>query len=93
MSKTLFTFLLSELGKVRILCHNKNCRKIVELDLEEMANPSERFASKCRFCGAAFDPTVTDERRVSILFEFATKAVELRRLKELVDLEFVLPQD
>lgn len=87
VSEKLLRILLSELTTVRIRCQGK-CRTVVEMPLEEMAKKQVNDMLKCSSCGMDFDPLHTGQ---SGLVKFARAAGTLTDLKELVELEFSLP--
>jgi hypothetical protein len=89
MSKKLLAFLLSELKIVRIVCQNQACQTVVEMPLDVfekgIADPL-----RCKFCNQEFNPT---HAGTPPLAAFAAAIQALRGLKNVVDLEFVLPAD
>ena len=89
MSEKLLRFLLSELNIVRIRCRNPECRTIVEIPIEDLGNPNVSYAH-CEFCHADFNPTHGDTIPLNVLGKALN---DFRKLKAVVDLEFVLPAD
>ncbi len=83
MSKTLFSFLLSELKTVRILCREKKCGGIFELPIDALflKRPIE-----CPFCEAKWG-----DGQNNPLKDLAHILEKLGGMSQLFDVEFVLP--
>lgn len=83
-SKHLFTFLLTELGTVRLTC--LKCKKVAEMALDALALQPP---GSCPFCMTPWNPT---HQGMAPLQAFFAAAVELQKLAKVVEVEFVLPQ-
>jgi hypothetical protein len=88
MSEKLLKILLSELATVRIHCHGPHCHTIMEMPLRELAEKKLDELLCCPHCSHDFDPMQTNK---SQLVAFARVAEELLKQKNLVELEFVIP--
>jgi hypothetical protein len=83
MSKTLFTFLLSELKTARLIC--KQCGAVAEMPTEKLGRLHER-PTFCPACNTAF-PRGTDGKEDY----FASLAAAIAGLKALEqEIEFVV---
>ncbi|HZY85540.1 MAG TPA: hypothetical protein VFE78_11970 [Gemmataceae bacterium] len=91
MSEKLIRFLLSELGTIRIICHNKvhptgpECGGIVEVPLAKLGS-----VDKCPLCKEGFRG---DTDSIDRFGDFALAVGRLKEQTERYGLEFVLPDD
>ncbi len=82
MSQKLLKLLLSELGRVRIVC--RKCGSVSEIDVDNLGNVGQFYCPGCPSSGK----TVIEGNQLGAL------AHALRKLRELKDIEveFVVPE-
>jgi hypothetical protein len=87
MSEKLFKFLLSELTKVRILCHNPTCGAVTELDMDQL----DHFFPKTlhAMCPVCRQAVMSQEENYLGMLAAAVRGLKGKR--DRVEIEFVIP--
>jgi hypothetical protein len=86
VSELLFKFLLSEITTVRVHCRNSVCGGVVEVPVEKLASV---FAQPdCPICHRAFGTSGVGGQTLPLLGQIVQ---ELQKIKDKVEIEFVLP--
>lgn len=90
MSRKLLAFLLSELETIRVIC--QRCKGIAEMPVAEIAEcyKTADTPPKCPFCDHVF-VGVYAMHKGNKLVKLAEAIIELRDLKDGIEIEFVLP--
>lgn len=82
MSKKLFSFMIGELGVIRLICKQPKCGAVAEVDVDRL---SKSKTIKCPCCQMIYEDLETGS-----LFQLG-KAIRALRNNAEVDVEFVLP--
>jgi len=90
MSRKLLAFLLSELATIRIICRNGMCGAITEIPINRLADTMK--ANCCPVCRSPFCNQQL-ERPPNWLARLAEVLTGLQKTADLVDVEFVLPDN
>jgi hypothetical protein len=88
MSRKLFTFLLTELKTIRVIC--SQCGTVVEQPIDVLARQGKDKVLNCKFCHQDFNPQHQD---VGPLLTFAQALQKMQELGKVVGVEFVVPAE
>lgn len=91
MSRKLLVFLLSELGKVRLICQRPECGMVVELDIHKMGDRYSGDSPQCPGCRTVLWRERPGEDNPFVTF--ANAAESLIAMRDRVEIEFVLPDN
>ena len=88
MSRKLFTFLLSELTIVRVICKREKCDGTVEVPISSLSNVAD---AKCPKCGKMFQRE--GDANTLLKLDMAIDEAKNAKTKERFDIEFVVPDE